>query len=128
MLRPPQILGSHDPSQKTAEATRCTSLEFFNVRLILLRRLLLVVFHVDGIVHHGKLQILTFEACDVLIVDQRQPDVVEPAQKAVAPKRVDRELITQPAIVGDDLLLEINSKAVTLLLFGSLKKLIHLLV
>jgi hypothetical protein len=50
----------------------------FYVALIVLRRLL-VEFHINRVVHRGKLQILLFKIGDVLIVYQRQTDIVQSA-------------------------------------------------
>jgi hypothetical protein len=46
--------------------------------LIVLRRLL-VELHVNRIVHRGEFQVLLLKIGYVLIVYQRQPDVVQPA-------------------------------------------------
>ena len=85
MLRPPQALGSHDPFPETPARDVVRCVEFLRLRLIVLRRLL-VEFHVNRIVHRGKLQILLLKIRDVLIVHQRQPDVVQPARQTIAAK------------------------------------------
>jgi hypothetical protein len=48
-------------------------------------------FHVDGLVHHGGADALFLEGGDFVCVDERQADVVEAFQEAIATKRIDGE-------------------------------------
>ena len=63
----------------------------------------------------GSFRFFFFEIGYVLIVNQRQADVVQPAQQTIAPEWIDLERITQPAIVSHNLLLQIHGHSIALL-------------
>ncbi len=77
-------------------------------------RLIVVVLHVYRLIHHRRVGVLFFVRGNVLLVNQRETDIVEPFQQAFASEGIDGKRISQPLIVRHDLLLQIDRHAVTL--------------
>src|SRR6185437_2022534 len=89
---------------------------------------LVVVLHVQGFVHDGDSKIHFLEGGNFRFVHQRQANIVEPFEQAIAAERINGEGIAQAFIVGDGLLFEIDRHAISFVRFSALEKLIDLLV
>src|SRR5579864_9303044 len=97
-------------------------------RLTPVRRRFVMEFYVDGLVHDWDAQALFLERRDFFFVDERQANVVKTLEQAIAAEGIDGEGTAQAAIVGDDLVFEIDGEAVALVLLRAREKLVHLLV
>ncbi len=78
------------------------------------RNRLLMVLDIKGRVHRGNVQVLLLKRGDFGLVYERQPDIVEALEQAIAAERIDGEGISQAFVVGYHLLLEIDGHAYSL--------------
>src|SRR5579864_9820358 len=91
-------------------------------RLVFRRSGFAVEFDVDGLVHVGRADAGCLEGGDFVCVLQREANVVEAFEETVAAEGIHGEGIAQAAAarqggqVGDDLLFEIDGKAVAVVL------------
>jgi len=86
---------------------------------------ILMVLDVDRHVHMRRADFGFLERSDLVMMAKSESDVVPAIQKAFAAEWVDIESIGQAGIVGDDLVCEIDRKAVAVLGLDAAKKLVH---
>src|SRR6185312_16579484 len=87
---------------------------------------LVMVFHVNWIVHHGRVRMFGLECSDFGFMNERKTDLVETFEQRFASEGIDLEKIAETGIVADDLLLQINCEAVAFLRFSTAEELINL--
>src|SRR5580698_7172875 len=86
------------------------------------------MLHIHSLVHRGMLQVRSLKRRNARFVNQRKPDIVQPLQQTIPPERIHFERIPQPVIIGNHLLPQIHSDAITFLLLRPRKKLVNLVV